>query len=382
VSDGNTSGTFARVEGNAPRLARFDVEVVVPPVPIVVRRRPSRPLAPPPADWTPPWPTGRPTSPPVPAPPLDFPWPDFEEPEPARPAPSPRVASGPYLGPCWSSPAIDAAREFLLPLVRGGAVRAPVLPHTLRRGLEIATDPDGSFCALAEVVSGDAGVATTLLRYANSFGAPEPATGVREALVRVGMSGAREALMIASSGSMVRVPGRRRLTNRLQTRSRAVASAACAIVTVSSRPGLPTEDAALTAGVVHDIGRSTLHTLLRKHQRRLPDAVKSTLRWDDVVDALHGELGWELAAHWGLDLDLAAAIGHHHAPDTAPGEGRCARLVAAACAFADHLGFVRERACPRPMDHPDVIPLRLDSVQVAEVARRVRVRMERAGAIG
>jgi HD-like signal output (HDOD) protein len=254
------------------------------------------------------------------------------------------------------------------------------MPGTLRRALETVRR-DGSFSDLARVVGRDAGLAGTLLRYANGFDAVQPVEGVRAALVRIGMQGAREALLIASSRSIMRVPGRRRLTRTLQTRSGAVAAAASAIVAVAPRSGMPTEDEALTAGVMHDVGRAAVHSLLRAGRGRFPKLLGSSCNWDPVVDAIHQEVGWELAVAWKLSVPIAAAIGHHHCVETAPGDGAATRIVAAACAFADHLRFASEAPCARPREHPAVIPFRLDAVEVAEIIRRVRVRMNRAAGI-
>ncbi len=291
------------------------------------------------------------------------------------------VRPGPFPGTRARGLLLDAGREFLMAKIKEGWAEAPVIPHSLATALKLVRDPDASFDRLAEILAADASLASGLLRFANRYGMAARVTGVRNALVRIGMTGARAALMNASSRELVRVPGRERITDRLHARSRAVSSGACALVEILGGSHLPSPDEALTAGAMHDIGRTLIHSMLRRDRRALPRLISSSRLWDRLVEGLHAEIAWEASRHWGLAPEVVSALGLHHEPERATESVGLTRIVAASCAFADHLGIEPEGGCARPLEHPHVASLGMTPTQVRDVVERISMRTNRPAVV-
>lgn len=100
----------------------------------------------------------------------------------------------------------------------------------------------------------------------------------------------------------------------------------------SAKLGVPSSTAAVTAALLHDVGKVLLARFLDPetldHLRLALLEGKPTRAAEREVLALtHAELGALVAAHWGLPDDVVAAIRHHHEPADAPEPGRADALA-------------------------------------------------------
>ncbi len=233
---------------------------------------------------------------------------------------------------------IEQAREVFLEVIRRGEFKPPLMPTTVREAIDLTRNPNSSFIGLSAVIERDPPLTANLLKLANSplYGGREGIGGLRMALTRIGLRGINQVLMIAAASEVLVVPGDPTLTARLQERAVGVALAAHG---VAHRVKL-NDDAAFTAGVLHDVGWALGFGLMRRARRLLPDALKSDPALQHrVVERIHGELGMELAATWGLPDATAQAIGYHHAPGSAPTETRLAYCMEAARKIVDRAGW-------------------------------------------
>jgi HD-like signal output (HDOD) protein/CheY-like chemotaxis protein len=235
-------------------------------------------------------------------------------------------------------PGLDAARALFLETLRSGAFKLPLMPGTVREAIDLTRNPKSSFIGLSNVIEKDPPLTAQLLRLANSplFGGRSATGGLRMALTRIGLRGIREVLLLASVADIMVVPGRSALTRRLQDRA---VGAALACHGVAHRADLD-DDAAFTAGVLHDVGWPITFGLIRQLRAQLPTSIgrdhEVQLR---VTEALHGELGLELAVRWGLPDGTAHAIGYHHDPTRAPSDPKLAFCVQAARVILDRVGL-------------------------------------------
>lgn len=176
-----------------------------------------------------------------------------------------------------------------------------------------------------DVVRGDLGLTSRVLRYANSAWAahlPTVAT-VRDAILRLGVGtvlslavadGVRPRLMQALPAFDLQ-PGR--------LWQHAVASALAAELVIR-RTSVAVRPEAVTAALLHDVGKVLLDEALDAPRiARLRDAwtrqAKPRLEAErDVLGIDHATLGGLVATHWGLPQSVSDAVANHHTPSITP----------------------------------------------------------------
>ena len=95
-------------------------------------------------------------------------------------------------------------------------------------------------------------------------------------------------------------------------------------IAASLLPASPTRDAAIIAGLLHDIGKLILATRSPQHFARAIDGsrVEKTplyLEEQQLMGVTHAEVGAYLLGLWGLPSPVVEAVAHHHVPGRIPG---------------------------------------------------------------
>ncbi len=251
--------------------------------------------------------------------------------------------------------------------------KLPLMPATVSSALQLTRDPKSFFVGLSGLIETDPPLTAQLLRLANSplFGGMRPVGGLQSALVRVGLDGIRELLIMAAAARIFVVPGNRRLTERLQRR--AVAVGLCAN-NLAFRCNLP-KDEAFTAGVLHDVGQVVAWQLIKDCRADLGPRFDDVHEQKRLADAAHQDIGARLGREWRLPAETIAALGFHHAPHRAGANGRLAWLVAASNAIVDFMGVHVEDDSPEPWRRPALERLGMGRLEVVDIARVVAHRL-------
>jgi len=191
------------------------------------------------------------------------------------------------------------------------------MPPVVQEVLRLTASKDAQARDLADAVSQDQGLASKLLRLANSayYGLSRQVSSVPEAVNVVGFSKVRTAA-IASAAYEV-VPGSdRELRSRLWRHSVAVASV-CNRLAVRSGHLDPEE--AVAAGLLHDSGVLVFDQVYPREYRAVREAVTDEVALPEVeareMGLTHAELGSRLLIHWSLPIALTIAAAGHHTPE-------------------------------------------------------------------
>lgn len=176
-----------------------------------------------------------------------------------------------------------------------------------------------------EVVRGDLGLTSRVLRYANSAWSahlPTVAT-LRDAILRLGV-GTVLSLAVADSVRprlMQALPSFDLQPGRLW--QHAVASAFAAELVMRRTP-VEVRPEAVTGALLHDVGKVLLDedldgprlAILREAWLRQARPRLEAER--DVMGIDHATLGSLVVEHWGLPATVARAVRHHHTPSDDP----------------------------------------------------------------
>jgi len=258
----------------------------------------------------------------------------------------------------------STAQETVRSLL-AGAGDLPVLPENAMRILDEIRSPKASAARLAEFVSKDPVIASTVLRVANSalYGGRMEITDLTFAMTRIGLNHVRNlvlALVLRSKMADPEVYGP--AGARLMEHSLAVAFGSRLI---ADEAGV-TADESFLCGLLHDFGKLALIKALREAEgiRRgeLPEALSQ------IVEVHHAEAGGLLAENWGLPAIVAAAARWHHEPREAGEYARMAAVVSLADSLCHHLGLGSE---PNEQIEPLALPvvgfLGLEERQLEEI---------------
>jgi HD-like signal output (HDOD) protein len=262
------------------------------------------------------------------------------------------------------------------------------LPSVALRVLQIAESDHFSAHELAQTVSSDPALTAKILRLANSayYGFPRRISTVRDAVVLLGFRAVRSATLAACV--IDTMPRGRSIDDRTFWHFSVTVGM---LAEVLSRATHRYADEALTAGVLHNIGRMALDqhrpdvfrratTLARQEGLTAWQAEESLLGYTSA------EVGEALALHWNFPRSLAEAVRSHLC---APGDLEMASLasyVARARAFAQGHGLtdgIDEPARTAPAHEwtiPPVAPVLEQGGGLDGLVRRAAVFIEHTSA--
>jgi len=218
----------------------------------------------------------------------------------------------------------------------------PFVSNILQQARAASDDPAETLQGLTAILSKDPAVAARLLRVANAsaYGMPGRVTNVSLAIAVLGGQGTR-AVMKSFDQAPVLQDSFRPVQKAYWLRSTFCAAAAMAVARASGR-GRTTD--AYTAGLLHDIGRLALPTLLPQLYAQVDGELPIldlVAVEEEIFGVAHPEVGYLLARYWQLPPTIAHAIRFHHHPDATESENLIA-LVALAAVMAE--AFERDSA--------------------------------------
>jgi HD-like signal output (HDOD) protein len=204
-----------------------------------------------------------------------------------------------------------------------GFVELSSLPFIYIKINDAVNNPLSSIQDISEIISGDPGLTSRLLRLVNSafYGFPSKIDTVGRALLMVGTQQMRDLALATSVMSLFKgIPGHLVSMESLWRHSVACGLAARMLATV--RQGKANAELFFTAGIIHDIGRIVIY-------KKIPEtAQEMILRCKDNKEPLylvekemlgfdHSDLGRMLAQSWNLPPSLEEVLACHHFPQEA-----------------------------------------------------------------
>ena len=207
--------------------------------------------------------------------------------------------------------------------VATGLREIPPFPPALMQILQELDDAGSSAQSVADIIARDQSLAAMLLRIANSaaFGIEREITTISEAVAYLGFSTTKALFLRLRMGAMFPQTA---LTGcydgkKLWSHSVAVAQSA---EELARRAGGTNPHLALTAGLLHDIGKMAINTRFPDSVRELwaPESADESFlsRERRLFGADHAAIGAHLATEWKLPRELCEMIRLHHLPDGPP----------------------------------------------------------------
>lgn len=197
----------------------------------------------------------------------------------------------------------------------------PTMPAAALAVMREADSPTGSSRTVANHIGHDQALAARILRLANSayYGLSRQIMDHQEAVVVLGMRCVRNLAMVAATYPWMTRPlkGYHLGPKAMWTHSFGVAVAAQQI---ARKTKAINEDAAFTAGLLHNLGKVALSIWLENRlQAMMALAIRDDLTFDQVERKLlgydHADVGAYLGEKWNLPQPLVEAMRYHHNPN-------------------------------------------------------------------
>jgi putative nucleotidyltransferase with HDIG domain len=202
---------------------------------------------------------------------------------------------------------------ILLKRIKADQLVLPTMPSVAVRVLEILRSPDAGMKEAAAVLEQDPVLAARTLRQATSaaFAGGTKKLTLHEALARLGTR-ALKALLVEASAQKLFVSRNPQINEQLKTlweHSVAVGSLARDVLALT---GAQDSDSGYLAGLLHDVGKPVVATVLLEVERQLSEvhqrAWVDSGEWLAVVGKVHRPVGVALAEKWQLPPPIAASI--------------------------------------------------------------------------
>jgi len=215
--------------------------------------------------------------------------------------------------------AADSAGSALVQL-RDTISDLPTIPETLSRILSLLEDPNSGARDLAEVIQGDAPLASKILRLANSplYQKNRDIKTVQECVAVLGYRTVRQvALCVSVISSLGDECDRRKGTLDYRDLWRHCVATGALARELAKQVSHPEPEAVFTGGLLHDLGKFVMtlsqpqiyaEVIIARAQngRHLLEVETEVLGYD------HAQAGAFLAESWNFPPSLISCIGEHH----------------------------------------------------------------------
>ncbi len=262
----------------------------------------------------------------------------------------------------------------------------PPFPAIALKALKLMSGKNTSLLELCNLIRSDPAFSTAVLRIANSplVAFSKNITSVLQASMLLGFLRLRSVVITVGLKAYLNDPTKDSFTPLMRSCWRH--SLACAFVAErSAKLSFLDKDFAYTAGILHDIGRVALVTVMPDSYARViergADQPQGLLQVEEEVCGIdHCQAGHSLVTAWNLPEAFLEITACHHGPQAHP-KG-AASLIPPSCELADALGFaiLRYRA-PRSYaeilaDFPEPARRRFPAdagVLASEIANEIKV---------
>lgn len=215
-----------------------------------------------------------------------------------------------------------------LQLVISGIDTMPILPSLYNRIMSELQSSEASAAGIGDIIARDVGMTAKVLQLVNSsfFGIPRHVASPSEAVVLLGIDVVKTLILSIQVFSEYRdatlsiIPVSRIYEHCVRT---GVIAKQIARMEKFSKE---TQDNAMIAGILHDLGRLLLaenfpedyrEVMALAREARLP--LHEGER--DVLGVTHAEIGGYLLSLWGLPDDIVEGVAYHHSPSACIAEG-------------------------------------------------------------
>jgi putative nucleotidyltransferase with HDIG domain len=187
---------------------------------------------------------------------------------------------------------------------------------------QVLSDPDWQPHQVSAVLERDVAMSAKVLQLANSalFGLTSTVTSVRDAVMYLGVDTIRSLALTAEAFGKVAPRGNAEFSlDDFQAHAMLVAR-----ITASILPAGRTQQEAVTAALLHDIGKLVLISDGDSRWSRLNDQARERQVPVYVVEqdsdgVTHAQVGAHLLSLWGLPDGIVEAVAHHHDPSEVDG---------------------------------------------------------------
>lgn len=209
----------------------------------------------------------------------------------------------------------------------GGLGRIPSLPSLYRDLVELLKREDAGMAEVARLIRKDLGIASQVLRLANSAhtASDRPVVELGQAVSMLGVDSLRALVLFRGMLSNFESSRPQGLDlEKLWFHSFEVASGLRKLVVLEGETQLG--DLAFSVGLLHDIGLVVLATEPSgRYRALLEQALKSRIPLavleHDVYGVDHAQIGAQLLSLWGLPPTFCRPVREHHAPPAGGGDG-------------------------------------------------------------
>jgi len=220
----------------------------------------------------------------------------------------------------------------------------PPMPQSIFKAREIMANSKSSFKELGQIIERDPGIATAVLKFANSayYGLSGRISSVQRASVVLGHKTIAELITVAAASRVLgnKLDGYDLGAGELWRHSLGVA---CGSKIIANRKNHELANDAFTAGLIHDVGKFILgpYILERKEvfQQFMADDQQTFLNAErEILGFDHSQIAAEVCKNWRIPQSLARAIEYHHYPSCSQGS-ELAYIVHVADAIAMMTGL-------------------------------------------
>jgi putative nucleotidyltransferase with HDIG domain len=212
-------------------------------------------------------------------------------------------------------------RNDYLDQILAKVTEVPTLPSSVLRVMNMIEDPLCSASDLAGVIMADPGMATKVLKLANSsyYGFRQKISSIPQAITLLGFATLKNALLSAAVFDLFRISGSGFDLIGLWKHSVSTATAAKIF---AKKVRYPNAEKAYTAGLLHDIGKIMIARYLPTslpaiNKLILVDGFTMYEAEQRTVGLPHPAFGAWVMSRWNLPSVLIEAVEYHHYPTKA-----------------------------------------------------------------